>query len=63
MHPDDLARMLERSRILLSACCEALLEAEAYEPAAGGLVDDLDRLLPRLRALVDRYDEPELPLA
>jgi hypothetical protein len=59
MHPDDLARMLERSRILLSACCEALLEAEAYEPDAGGLVDDLDRVLPRLRALVNRHDPVE----
>jgi hypothetical protein len=32
-------------------------------PEAGTLADELDRLLPRLRALVDRYDEPELPLA
>ena len=59
IHPDDLARMLERSRILLSACCEVLLEAEAYEPDAGDLVDELDRVLPRLRELVNRHDPVE----
>jgi hypothetical protein len=55
--------MLERGRILLSASCEALIEAEQVVPEAGELADELDRLLPRLRVLVDRYDEPALPLA
>jgi hypothetical protein len=63
LHPDDIARMLERGRILLSASCEALIEAEHTVPEAGKLADELDRLVPRLRALVDRYDKPELPLA
>ena len=42
----------------MSAAAEALIQAEAFEPAATGLVDELDRLLPRLRGLVDRYDPP-----
>jgi hypothetical protein len=63
VHPDDIARVLERGRILLSASCEALIEAEHAVPEAGALVDELDRVLPRLRALVDKYDAPELPLA
>ena len=63
LHPEDIARMLERGRILLSASCEALIEAEHMVPEAGKLADELDRLLPRVRALVDRYDEPALPLA
>jgi hypothetical protein len=62
VHPDDIARVLERGRILLSASCEALIEAEHAVPEAGTLADELDRLLPRLRAFVDRYDEPELSL-
>ena len=63
LHPDDIARLLERGRILLSASCEALIEAEHMVPEAGELADELDRLLPRVRALIDRYDEPALPLA
>jgi hypothetical protein len=63
VHPHDRARKLERARICVSAAAETLIEAEAFEPDATGLVDELDRLLPRLRALVDRYDPPELPLA
>ena len=63
LHQEDVARMLERGRILLSASCEALIEAEHAVPEAGKLADELDRLLPRLRALVDRYDPPEHPLA
>ena len=63
LHPDDIARLLERGRILLSASCEALIEAEHVVPEASKLADELDRLLPRLRALVDRYDELALPLA
>jgi hypothetical protein len=63
LHPDDIARLLERGRILLSASCEALIEAEHVVPEASKLADELDRLLPRLRALVDRYNETELPLA
>ncbi len=63
LHPEDIARMLERGRILLSASCEALIEAEHVVPEAGELADELDRLLPRLRTLVDRYDESDLPLA
>jgi hypothetical protein len=55
--------VLERGRILLSASYEALIEAEHAVPKAGALPDELDRLLPRLRALVYGYDEPELPLA
>jgi hypothetical protein len=62
-HPHDRARKLERARICVSAAAETLIEAEAFEPGATELVDELDRLLPRLRALVDRYDPPELPLA
>ncbi len=61
-HPHDRARLLERARICVSAAAEALIEAEAFEPDATDLVDEIDRLLPRLRALVDRYDEPELLL-
>ena len=57
-HPHDRARLLERARICVSAAAEALIQAEAFEPAATGLVDELDRLLPRLRGLVDRYDPP-----
>lgn len=63
LHPEEIARVLERGRILLSGCCEALIEAEHAVPEAGRLADELDRLLPRLRALVDRYDPPALPPA
>jgi hypothetical protein len=62
-HPHDRARKLERARICVSAAAETLIEVEAFEPGVTELVNELDRLLPRLRALVDRYDEPELPLA
>jgi hypothetical protein len=31
-----------------------------YQPE---LVDEVDRLLPRVRKLVDKYDPPGLPLA
>ena len=58
LHPHDRARQLERARILLSGAAEELIRAEAFEPDATGLVDELDRLLPRLRSLVDRYDPP-----
>jgi hypothetical protein len=58
MHPHDRARQLERARILLSGAAEELIRAEAFEPDATNLVDELDRLLPRVRALVDRYDPP-----
>ncbi len=63
LHQEDIARMLERGRILLSASCEALIEAEYAVPEAGKLADELDRLLPKVRALVDRYDPPEPQLA
>ena len=63
MHPHDRARQLERARILLSGAAEELIRAEGWEPAATELVDELDRVLPRLRSLVDRYDPPEHPLA
>ena len=52
VHPHDRARLLERARICVSAA------AEAFEPNATELVDELDRVLPRLRGLVDRYDPP-----
>ena len=58
LHPHDRACQLERARILLSGAAEELIRAEAFEPDATGLVDELDRLLPRLRSLVDRYDPP-----
>jgi hypothetical protein len=57
-HPHDRARLLERARICVSAAAEALIQAEAFEPDAMRLVDEIDRLLPRLRGLVDRYDPP-----
>ena len=57
-HPHDQARQLERARILLSGAVEHLILAEAFEPAATALVDELDRVLPRLRGLIDRYDPP-----
>jgi hypothetical protein len=59
VHPHDKAKLLERARILLSATAEELIRAEGFEPDATGLVDEIDRLLPRVRALVDRYDPPE----
>ncbi len=62
VHPHDRARQLERARILLSATAEELIRAEAFEPDATDLVAEIDRLLPRVRVLVDRYDEPALPL-
>jgi hypothetical protein len=62
-HPDNLAQLLERSRVLLSASCEALIEAESAVSEAGSLADELDLVLPRLGALVDRYDPPEQPAA
>jgi hypothetical protein len=62
-HPHDRARQLERARILLSGAVEHLILAEAFEPAATALVDEVDRLLPRVRKLVDKYDLPGLPLA
>jgi hypothetical protein len=58
VHPHDRARQLERARILLSGAAEALILAEAFEPEATVLVDEIDLLLPRLRGLVDRYDPP-----
>jgi hypothetical protein len=63
VHHDDIAQRLERARILLSGCCEALIEVEHAVPEAGPLVDALDRLLERARDLVAAYDQPELPLA
>jgi hypothetical protein len=63
LHPDDVAQRLERGRILASAACEALIEVEHLVPEAGPLADDFDRLLERLRGLVETYDQPELPLA
>ena len=62
-HPHDRARQLERARILLSGAAEHLILAESFEPAATALVDEVDRLLPRVRKLVDKYDPPEHPLA
>jgi hypothetical protein len=62
-HPHDRAQLLERARILLSGVAEQLILAEAFEPEATGLVDAIDLLLPRVRRLVDKYDQPELPLA
>jgi hypothetical protein len=62
-HPHDRARQLERARILLSGAAEELIRAEGWEPGATELVDAIDRLLPRLRGLVDRYDPPEPQLA
>jgi hypothetical protein len=59
MHPHDRARLLERARICLSSAAEALIQAEGFEPDATELVDELDRVLPRLRALVDRHDPIE----
>lgn len=49
VHPHDRARQIERARILLSSAAEELIRAEAFEPDATGLVDEIDRLLPRLR--------------
>ena len=63
VHPHDRARQLERARILLSGAAEELIRAEAFEADAGELVDAIDRLLPRVRRLVDKYDPPEHPLA
>jgi hypothetical protein len=63
VHSHDRARQLERARILLSGAVEQLILAEAFEPAATALVDEVDRLLPRVRRLVDKYDPPEHPLA
>ena len=63
VRPHDRARQLERARILLSGAVEQLILAEAFEPAATALVDEVDRLLPRVRKLVDKYDPPGLPLA
>jgi hypothetical protein len=57
-HPHDRAQLLERARILLSGVAEHLIRAEAFEPEATALVDEIDLLLPRLRGLVDRYDPP-----
>jgi hypothetical protein len=58
-HPSDRARLLERARICASAAAEALIQAEAFEPDATGLVDTIDtQLLPRLRELIDRWDPP-----
>jgi hypothetical protein len=57
-HPQDRARALERARILLSSCAEELIRAEAFEPDAEALVDAIDRLLPKVRELVDRWDPP-----
>jgi hypothetical protein len=62
-HPHDRAQQLERARILLSGAAEHLILAEAFEPAATALVDEIDSLLPRVRKLVDKYDPPEHPLA
>jgi hypothetical protein len=62
-HAHDRARQLERARILLSGAAEHLILAEAFEPAATGLVDEVDRLLSQVRRLVDKYDPPEHPLA
>jgi hypothetical protein len=42
-HPHDRARLLERARILLSGCCEELIRAEAFEPAASELVQPSGR--------------------
>ena len=57
-HPSDRARLMERARICVSAAAEALIQAEGFEPDATELVDELDRVLPRLRGLIDRYDPP-----
>jgi hypothetical protein len=37
VHPDDIARRLERARLLLSASCDALIEVEPLVPEAGPL--------------------------
>jgi hypothetical protein len=60
VHPHDRARRLEKARILLSGAVEHLILAEAFEPAATALVDEVDRLLPRVRKLVGKYDPPGL---
>jgi hypothetical protein len=52
VHPHDRARQLEKARILLSGAVKQLILAEAFEPAATALVDEVDRLLPRVRQLV-----------
>jgi hypothetical protein len=57
-HPHDRAQLLERARILLSGVAEQLIRAEAFEPEATALVDEIDLLLPRVRALIDKYDPP-----
>jgi hypothetical protein len=56
VHPHDRARQLERARILLSGAAEALILAEAFEPEATVLVDEIDLLVPRVRKLVDEID-------
>lgn len=59
VHPHDKARRLERARILLSAAIDEMILAEAFEPEATALADEIDNMLPRVRRLVDKYDPPE----
>jgi hypothetical protein len=62
LHPEDQAKFAERARILTSASAEALIAIEHTDPDVTGLIDELDRLLPRLAALADRLEQgPQLP--
>ena len=62
LHPDEAARAVERARILVDGACDALLSVEHLVPEAERLVSDLERALPRLRAMLERSDQPALPL-
>ncbi|MCC2663055.1 MAG: hypothetical protein K0S35_977 [Geminicoccaceae bacterium] len=60
---EDVARLIERSRILIGAAIDSLIEAEFAAPELGEVIDRLDRLHEKLRDLVESFDQPELPLA
>jgi hypothetical protein len=63
MHIDDVGRLLDRTRILLTNAIAALADAEHVVPEARDIADDLDRLKERLMRAWECLPEPELPLA